>query len=159
MSTRTFLFETTVSLLGLAFAASAEGTAVQQLASAGARQVNSMVTQQPLMAPANGQLFVSLGQVLPALDQPVGSCRLRFDRPGREVAAGTRLRITSVHSSRSGLEDRGISTLRVGFEPRSPIRSLFCDTVGNSGPSWGEVSAETRGVLLVEPADDQGGAE
>lgn len=117
------------------------------------RSGTTFVVERTLVAPASGPLYLSMGDVSETLQQPIGSCRLHFSRGGIELAPGTRLRVASGRSDRSSHSDRGVSTLELRFRPGDGARSLVCDTVGNDGPTLGEVVLETRGVFHIESPD------
>lgn len=108
------------------------------------------VAQQALKAPKRGALYIVMGRVETGLESPVGSCRLTFRGSGREVPAGAKLAVASVSRTRSPHADRGISSVTIRFRAGDPAESLFCDTVGNAGPTLGEIMSETQGVFAVE---------
>lgn len=113
------------------------------------------LTRIPLQAPEAGTLYLSQGQALPSLLEPVGSCRLRFRVPGGKIAAGTPLTVEGVESATSPYEDRGISSVTWRFAAGDPAESLLCDTVGRNGPNAGDVELEMQGVLKIEAAPAQ----
>lgn len=109
-----------------------------------------------LQSGEDGLVYLSQGQQSRTLSQPVGSCRLKLRVPGAALPAGTPLTVLSVDGASSGYEDRGISSVRWLFDPNDPAESLLCDTVGDDGPSQGDVEFEIRGLLKLEsihPAD------
>lgn len=110
------------------------------------------LTRSEIRLPETGIVFLSDGKLLPALAEPVGSCRLRGRTPGGRIASGTPLTVASVTSTTSPYEDRGISSVSWRFVADDPAESLLCDTVGNAGPSQGDVEAEVRDVLQIEAA-------
>jgi len=106
----------------------------------------------PVAAPAGRTLYLSEGDALSQLIEPVGSCRLHF-RPGvRELAPGQSFRVRSVATSTSPHQDHGISTVHWAFAASDPVDSLVCDTVGAPGPSEYDVRWSTRGVFSISPA-------
>jgi hypothetical protein len=107
-------------------------------------------TRVAIPVPASGIVFLSSGQVLQALESPIGSCRLRGRTPGREIPGGTALTVESVTSTMSPHEDRGVSSVTWRFRAGDPAESLFCDTVGNVGLTRGDVDSELRGGLAIE---------
>jgi len=108
------------------------------------------LTLAAIRAPASGTVFFSGGQMLPSLEQPVGSCRLKLRVSGGEIPSGTPLSVDSVTSATSAYEDRGISSVTWHFGKDDPAESLLCDTVGNVGLSQGDVEMEVRGMLKIE---------
>ncbi len=108
------------------------------------------MTLVSVKAPA-GEAFLSQGQLVPTLAEPVGSCRLKLRVPG-EIPKGTPLAVESVSSTTSPYEDRGISSVTWHFAKDDPAESLLCDTVGSSGPSQGDVEMEVKGILRIEAA-------
>lgn len=109
------------------------------------------MTLVSVKAPA-GEVFLSQGQVVPTLAEPVGSCRLKLRVSGGEIPKGTPLAVESVSSATSPYEDRGISSVTWHFAKDDPAESLLCDTVGSSGPSQGDVEMEVKGILRIEAA-------
>lgn len=108
------------------------------------------LTRMALRAPESGTLYLSQGQALASLPEPVGSCRLRFRVPGGQIATGTPLTVEAVDSATSPYEDRGISSVTWRFAPGDPAESLFCDTVGRGGLAQGDVELEIQGILKLE---------
>lgn len=111
------------------------------------------LTRTAIRAPESGTVFLSGGQLLPSLDQPVGSCRLKLRVASGQVPSGTPLTVESVASTTSPYEERGISSVTWRFGKDDPAESLLCDVVGNAGPAQYEVEAEVRGVLQIEAAN------
>jgi hypothetical protein len=111
------------------------------------------LTRVAIDAPASGTAFISSGQLLPSLDEPVGSCRLKLRVAGAKLPTGTPLTVVSVTSTTAPSEDRGISSVTWRFGPEDPAESLLCDTVGNLGLTQGDVEAELKGVLQVEGSE------
>ncbi len=110
------------------------------------------LTQAAIRAPESGVVFLSGGQALASLDEPVGSCRLRLRVAGAEIPRGTPLTVETVDSARSAYDDRGISSVTWRFAEGDPAELLLCDTVGSGGPTQGDVEAEVRGLLKIEAA-------
>lgn len=110
------------------------------------------LTRVAIRAPESGLVYLSGGQALASLDEPVGSCRLRLRVAGGQIPAGTPLTADAVDSATSPYEDRGISSVTWRFGASDPAESLLCDTVGRDGPTQGDVEAELRGLLRIEAA-------
>lgn len=109
------------------------------------------LTRVAIQSSGAGVVYLSQGQQLPRLDQPVGSCRLQARTPGTAIPAGTPLTVATVASTTAPYTDRGISSVTWTFDPADPATSLVCDTVGSNGPSQGDVEMEIQGILKIEP--------
>ena len=106
----------------------------------------------PVAAPAGRTLYLSEGDALPQLREPVGSCRLHF-KPGiRELEPGQTFHVRSVSTSTSPHQDHGISTVHWGFAAADPVDTMVCDTVGSPGPSEYDVRWSTQGIFSIAPA-------
>jgi len=144
-----------VSPVGRADPQPAAAAAAEQEGKPGAAALGPgtiFLTRIALRAPETGTIYLSQGQALPSLPEPVGSCRLRLRVPGGQIAAGTPLTVERVDSATSAYEDRGISSVTWRFAAGDPAESLYCDTVGRSGPSAGDIELELQGILKVEAA-------